>query len=599
MRRATLPRICHTSGLVLSLAIGAAPALGTEVTFDAGDAPDALATSLRSSVSSFSISTGEDATAQDIVAAARSDYSSIISTLYGAGYYGPTLSIRVDGREASEISPFETPSTVGTISVTVNTGPAFDFGRASVAPLAPGTTLPEGFETGEPAQSTLISEAAQSAVTAWRDAGHAKADLTHQQVTADHRNETLSVDLGITAGPRVTFGALVVASDSDVRTSRIQGIAGFPAGKVYSPSELKKVSTRLRNTGVFKSVSLAEAETVGPNNTLDVAVQLVDQKPRRIGYGVELSTQDGVSFSSFWIHRNLLGGAERLRVDAEVSGISGNSGGIDYSLGARLTRPATFDADTHGHIAALIEHEDETSYVQDLFEVEVGLTRTLSENMVGEVALGLRHSEISDDLGDRSLTHLILPTTFTWDRRDSPANPTRGFYGNLAVTPFLGINTEATSGARAYADIRGYRGIGDGGLVFAGRLQLGALVGDDLDGLPPDLLFFSGGGGTVRGQPYQSLTADYGSGLSGGGRTFIGLSGEARKSVTDAISLVGFYDAGYVGLEDFSDGAWHSGAGLGARYDTSIGPIRLDVAAPVSGDTGDGLQLYIGIGQAF
>lgn len=599
MRRATLPRICHASGLVLTLALSAVPALGAEINFDAGSAGETLTSTLRSSVSAIMIAAGEDATAQDIVAAARSDYSNIISALYGQGYYGPTLSIRVDGREASEISPFETPTSVDKISVTINTGPAFNFGRAEVAPLPPNTALPDGFETGQRAQSTIISEAAQTAVTAWRDAGHAKADLTHQQVTADHRNDTLSVDLGITAGPRVTFGALSVDSETTVRADRIHDIAGFPTGTVYSPAELKKVSTRLRNTGVFKSVSLSESETVGPDDTLDFGLQLVDQKPRRIGYGVELSTQEGVSLSSFWIHRNLFGGAERLRVDADVSGISGNSGGIDYALGARLTRPATFDADTHGHIAALIEHEDETSYVQDLFELEVGLTRTLSDNMVGEVALGLRHSEISDDLGDRSLTHFILPTTLTWDRRNNTANPTDGFYGSLSLTPFLGINNEATSGARGYADIRGYRGLGDGGLVLAGRLQLGALVGDDLDGLPPDLLFFSGGGGTVRGQPYQSLTADYGGGLSGGGRTFIGLSGEARKSVTDAISVVGFYDTGYVGLDDFNDGAWHSGAGIGARYDTSIGPIRLDVAAPVAGDTGDGLQLYIGIGQAF
>ncbi len=598
MRRATLPRICHASGLVLSLAFSALPALATEIDFDAGTAPEALANALRSSVSAIGVSAGEDATPQDIIAAVRSDYSNLISTLYGSGYFGPTLSIRVDGREASGISPFETLSSIDTISVTVNTGPAFDFGRAAIGPLAPDTVLPEGFKTGEPAKSTLISEVAQTAVTAWRDAGHAKADLSHQQVTADHRNDTLSVDLGITPGPRVTFGNLITTSKSAVRASRIQEIAGFPTGKVYSPSELKKVSTRLRNTGVFKSVSLAEAETLGADDSLDIDLQLVDQKPRRIGYGVELSTQEGVALSSFWIHRNLFGGAERLRVDAEVSGISGNSGGVDYMLGARLTRPATFDADTHGHIAALIEHEDETSYVQDLFEVEVGLTRTLSENMIGEVALGLRHSEISDDLGDRSLTHFILPTTFTWDRRDNAANPTAGFYGNLQLTPFLGINQDATSGARAYADIRGYRAIGEG-LVLAGRLQLGGLIGDDLDGLPPDLLFFSGGGGTVRGQPYQSLTADYGGGLSGGGRTFVGLSGEARKSITDAISLVGFYDVGYVGLDDFSDGAWHSGAGLGARYDTTIGPIRLDVGAPVTGDTGDGLQLYIGIGQAF
>ncbi|MCE8438666.1 BamA/TamA family outer membrane protein, partial [Rhodovulum sulfidophilum] len=114
------------------------------------------------------------------------------------------------------------------------------------------------------------------------------------------------------------------------------------------------------------------------------------------------------------------------------------------------------------------------------------------------------------------------------------------------------------------------------------------------------LLFFSGGGGTVRGQPYQSLAVDLPNGDRIGGRSFIGLSGEARVGVTRAIQMVAFYDAGFVGPDSWvSDGDWQSGAGLGLRYDTGIGPIRFDVAAPVDGDTGDGVQFYIGIGQAF
>ena len=87
-----------------------------------------------------------------------------------------------------------------------------------------------------------------------------------------------------------------------------------------------------------------------------------------------------------------------------------------------------------------------------------------------------------------------------------------------------------------------------------------------------------------------------------GGRAFLGFSAEARVKVTDAIGLVGFADAGYIGSEEFYDGSgqWHSGAGLGVRYDTGIGPIRLDLAVPTSGpETGENFQVYIGIGQAF
>ena len=133
-------------------------------------------------------------------------------------------------------------------------------------------------------------------------------------------------------------------------------------------------------------------------------------------------------------------------------------------------------------------------------------------------------------------------------------------------------------------------------------MQFGAILGSDIAATPRDYLFYSGGGGTVRGHPYQSLGVSVlnGGTVRSGGTSFLGLSGEARVGITQKIGLVGFYDAGFIGAGDlFTDGEWHAGAGLGLRYDTGIGPIRFDVAMPVSGDTGDGVQIYVGIGQSF
>ena len=131
------------------------------------------------------------------------------------------------------------------------------------------------------------------------------------------------------------------------------------------------------------------------------------------------------------------------------------------------------------------------------------------------------------------------------------------------------------------------------------------VIGSTLLGTPRDFLFYSGGGGTVRGQPYQSLGVDYPEIYAEkiGGMAFGALSGEVRARVTEKIGVVGFLDLGYVGAMDFGGdyGNWHGGAGLGVRYATGFGPIRFDVAAPIEGsvDTGEGVQFYIGIGQAF
>jgi translocation and assembly module TamA len=109
----------------------------------------------------------------------------------------------------------------------------------------------------------------------------------------------------------------------------------------------------------------------------------------------------------------------------------------------------------------------------------------------------------------------------------------------------------------------------------------------------------------VRGQPYRSLGIDVtrGGGPSFliGGKYFLAGSLELRAKVSDKIGVVGFVDWGSIGLDGFTGASAdsHAGAGLGLRYDTGLGPIRLDVAAPISGSTGDGVQIYVGLGQSF
>ena len=158
------------------------------------------------------------------------------------------------------------------------------------------------------------------------------------------------------------------------------------------------------------------------------------------------------------------------------------------------------------------------------------------------------------------------------------------------------------AGLRIRAEARGYLSPGAADRVtVAARLQAGAVFGPGLLQTPRGDLFYSGGGGTVRGQPYQSLGVTLPGDLELGGQAFLAASAEVRLRITDVIGAVAFVDWGQVGGLDFFDdlGGSHAGAGLGLRYDTGFGPIRLDVAAPVSGETGEGVQVYIGIGQAF
>ncbi|MEO8529614.1 MAG: outer membrane protein assembly factor, partial [Deltaproteobacteria bacterium] len=255
----------------------------------------------------------------DLLATAQADYGRILETLYGEGYYSAVIHIYIDGREAASIGPFAAPSVINVITVVVEPGRLFHFGETGVAPLPKGTkTLPE-FGKGEVARSTVVRSAVSEGITGWREAGYAKVTVQNQGVVADHRDATLDANIALATGPRVTFGDLIRTTPSAVREERIRKIANFPSGEVFSPKALEAVAERLRKTGAFSSVSLREAKTLGPGDTLDVELTVADEKPHRFGAGAELSSFDGLMLSGFWMHRNLLGGAERFRIDGKIS----------------------------------------------------------------------------------------------------------------------------------------------------------------------------------------------------------------------------------------------------------------------------------------
>jgi translocation and assembly module TamA len=564
-----------------------------------------LADSLRKSSLIVQTKAEDDYTAQEIFAAARADYGRLLSVLYANGRYSGVIRILIDGRDVAGIAPLDAPDRIGKITVFVGPGPQFRFTKARIDPLARNTVLPPEFAIGAPAASDQISAAAAAAVDGWRAEGYAKAVVSDQSIVADHPNRSLAVNVAIDPGPQLRFGTLTVKGAGQMRIQRIRKIAGLPVGDVYSPAELDRAAERLRRTGVFRSVSLVEEDAITPPDVLGVTAVLVHEKLRRYRYGAEIASFDGLTLTGGWLHRNLLGGGERLNVEGAIRNIGAQQSGIDYTLGVSIERPATLTPDTTARLSSNLSHLDEVDYSANSFDFGLGFRHYFSDELTMRAGIAFDFIDGRDGSGTFTYRNLSLPLGATWDRRDDPKNATKGFYLDAEAKPFLGFGTTG-SGVRLTFDARGYRGFGDKkGLVLAARLQGGAIYGARLLDVPRDDLFYSGGGGTVRGQPYQSLgikiNRGFGPDFQVGGTHYLGASFEARTKITDKIGLVGFLDAGQISADGFfgSLGDWHAGAGLGVRYDTGLGPIRVDLAAPVAGATGKGVQLYVGLGQSF
>ncbi|MCP4820442.1 MAG: BamA/TamA family outer membrane protein [Shimia sp.] len=583
-------------------AIGFAPlsASAFDVRLDGVSQDDPLYESLSASSLIFQAKAEGITGGQDLLAAAQADYKRLVGLLYEAGYFGPNIRIRLDGREAADISPFADVSNVNTIVLTVKPGPQFRFGTARVTPIAPDTELPETFAAGEPASVSAIQDAAVAAIDGWRDKGHAKADVAGQTIVADHRSSELDAEVVITPGRELTFGRLIYDGGSSVKADRVHKIADLPTGERFDPAEARRAATRLRRTGTFRAVDLKESEESNPDGSLDMRLSLVDDKKRRVGFGAELESRDGLSLSAFWLHRNFLGGAEKLRFDVSIDNIGAQNGGTDFRIGTLYTRPATLESNTDLTFGVEIKQEDEPLYLIRQIGTVASLRRVHSERFETEIGMAIFVSEVEDNFGSRDFTVYGVPVRAKYDARDEITNPTRGYYLAATAFPYLGFS-DAANAVLISGDARIYQGFGfDNQVIAAARIQVGSIIGPSIRETPPDLLFFSGGGGTVRGQPYQSNFVSVG-GIDSGGLSFLGISGELRVKVTQQISAVAFYDAGFVGetSDIWGAGNWHAGAGLGARYNTGFGPLRVDLGVPVSGDTTGGPQLYIGIGHAF
>lgn len=542
-----------------------------------------------------------------LLAKARGDYEIIIDALYGVGHYGGQVSITIGGAEVTDL-PFDLRlAGAADVEIRVTAGPQFSFSRAEIINGSPKRRAPDidpGYRVGAPALAGAVAEAGRAEIAAWRDLGHAKATISDIEARADHQDATLSASIVLEPGRIAQYGDVAVTGESRVNSKFIKYMADLPQGAEFSPDDLAAAQRRLSNMGTFRALRIDESAPLDADGNLPIEILIEDRKPRRFGVGATLSTLDGAGFEGFWLHRNLFGRAERLRFDASIEGVSRSVSArdYDYQVGATLTVPGVLAPDSSFRLGLDARQLVLENYRERSITALGGFKYTFSEDLVGFADLLYQRSKIEDDLGNRDFSLYALDAGLTLDRRDDPLNATTGYYLSGRIKPFhearFGNNgIQATSEARAYARIDR-----TGQLVVAARMRVGTLAGAPSLETPPSLLFFTGGGGSVRGLEYRSIGVELPGGEIIGGRSLIEGSFELRARVTDKLGFVGFVDTGVTSgnsVPDFS-GDFRSGAGIGIRYQTGLGPLRLDLAAPLGRRSGDPrFAIYLGLGQAF
>jgi translocation and assembly module TamA len=550
-----------------------------------------------------------------LLAKGRGDYRRILTGFYNEGYFGASISIRAGAAEMADLTlGADIPQNVP-VTIEVESGPEFRFGRADILNAPPLLQTEEydfkgpdsvGFATGEPARTAPIGAAAGLAVEQWRRLARAKARQTDQEIVADHERDRLDVAVTLDPGPVVRYGPVSTEGSRRVDHDFIVYMADLTPGELYDSETIEEAKDRIDLLGTFSAVRFEESDQLGPDGSMPIRIVVEDRKPRTFGVGGTYSTLDGLGLQGYWLHRNLFGRAERLRFDASVEGLT-QSGGwkdYDYNLGVSFNKPGVFNPDTSFITSLIARQLDYETYRETSITGRVGFQRQFTDYFSAELHAQVAKARYEDVFGEREFLTFGLDGLATYDSRDNDLDATRGVYLAATAEPFYEAEYGNTA-VQTTLEGRSYLGFGEErDFVLAGRAKVGSFFGASVEQSPPDLLFFAGGGGSVRGYEYQSIgvpTLVDGEIEVAGGRSLGELSAEARYRF-GSFGIVGFADAGFVAADpDFGgDTETKVGVGLGARYFTGFGPLRVDFAVPLDKEPGaDGWGLYIGIGQAF
>jgi translocation and assembly module TamA len=459
---------------------------------------------------------------------------------------------------------------------------------------------------GKPADAALILATGDEILGQVRDHGYALAGVARKEVLIDHATREAHVTFVVEPGPKARMGPVHFSGTEKIDIVYLQRRVPFEQGEPYTPAKVNGLRDRLTSLGVFNAVRIKPASALDANGELPFDVELTDRVPHTIGFGASYETQLGVAVNGYWMHRNLFGQAESLKLSAEVNHIGQGAlpADLGYAFKADFRKPDWWlkQQDATANAAAVNEIYD--AYHRKAVTLVLGLDRILNPHWRVKVGVSGEVSQIQR-YGIWGYYSLIgLPMQVILNQANSDVDATRGYrltfnatpYGDLthAGAPFGILKLVGTT----YVDVTG-----DGRSVVAGRAAFGSIPGGTNVSIPFDKLFYAGGGGSVRGFAYQSAGPRDAFNNPLGGASLVEASLEFRQRIGKSFGAVAFIDSGssYTDtLPNFSQFAPRVGAGMGVRYYTAFGPARLDVGVPLNKRDGDApFGVYVSIGQAF
>lgn len=586
-----------------------------------------------------------------LIARARSDVGRLKTVLESYGYYDGSVTITINGMGLDDPHLGDALTALpkgqdAQCAIRFDLGPQYKIGRIAIE-----GTIPESaratlqLSSGEPAVASDVLAGGARMLTSLENEGYAFAKVDPPVAYLDPKEHVLNLSFQVTTGPSVDIGEIHLQGLKRVSERLVRRRLLLHTGEPYSAVAVERARKDLLALGVFSTINVQLGQKPDSEGRVPVTFQLRERPRHALSANAAYSSDLGTSAGVRWADRNLRGNAEQLELSAQITNLGGTATtGVGYNTSARYTIPEFAHRDQALQFSLGALKQSLQAYDQTAQTAGVNLSRKLSSIWTASIGISAIHETIVQEGLSHVYTLFSLPVNVLYDTTDLPSplsDPTHGIRASFTVSPTLSrgnpnstfVVTQAS--AATYLDLHGLFHNAPGRSVLALRALGGTAWGasqhpepnaeTSVPDLPPDQRFYAGGSGTIRGYRYQSVGPAFADGNPIGGITMTAFNAEFRQRILQSFGAVLFVDAGQVSQsqdpfyslvhgsrcelptqnnssanQQSTTACWAIGVGVGGRYYTPIGALRLDFAVPTFRRRNDDrFEIYIGLGQAF
>lgn len=419
--------------------------------------------------------------------------------------------------------------------------------------------------------------------------------IIHQAIL-NHITKRVNITYYVTYSMDASFGDITFSGSNTIDELYLTSLLPIKKGECFKRSELNSAKSALRKSNLIDKIEVKLPVSPDLDGLVPVEFSVTDKPPHTVKFGASYSTDLGAGISAGWEHRNIMSHGESLYTSLSITE-------IERKFETDLVKPFFIRSDQKLKLSSYISKENNDAYRSTGLGISGRVERDLGNKWLVGVGTKYNFEHVIDQDNDEKIMLISLPIFASQDRRDNILDPQNGWTLNFINSPGFDTIDIKTSFVKNYAIGSYYIPLSNSNSVLALKTSLGSITGASSTTIPATERFYAGGASSIRGYGYQMVGPLDNDQKPMGGRSLIEISSELRFRISDDYGAVTFMDCGNSFKSKFPEISYKllCGAGIGLRYYTLFGPLRIDAARPLNKRSGidDSFQLYFSIGQAF